>query len=395
MPPLQFIGTGGFNQGYRGAQNRQAGQTANASNKLALENQFEDRDRRRSLDEALAAAVGANAGGIAQQPQAAASAAAPAAVEFPRSVSSAPAVPAAAATSAVTVGDNRTALGRAVTGELASRGLGREAFDAATSSAAIEAAEFDAMVEDLVSGNVEAALARAERNGMEVTPQLRSAFQNAWFQREFGRTWGVNKTLYPNDPRKLAKAQAIDTTRTLGVMQASSPAAGGIPTQPLNQFATPGRPEPTAPPPSFAPSYKPFVGSQNGQDGTFIFNERTGQHEFHPGSVMRTPSSSGSSSVFEQKRQAWLALNPGDEQGALQFASGRSQLSPAQARLAAERIANTWANGHIRKPDNAAVEQYATDVYNRIMAAGTQGEGQASPDGGVINDDPLGLFGEQ
>lgn len=47
----------------------------------------------------------------------------------------------------------------------------------------------------------------------------------------------------------------------------------------------------------------------------------------------------GGNSVFDRKRAAWLELHPGDNQGALDFASGRAEMTPAQRAQTARRMA--------------------------------------------------------
>ena len=48
-------------------------------------------------------------------------------------------------------------------------------------------------------------------------------------------------------------------------------------------------------------------------------------------------------SVYERKKKDWLALYPNDQAGALQYAGGKKQMSPADRRLAAERLATQQA----------------------------------------------------
>lgn len=52
----------------------------------------------------------------------------------------------------------------------------------------------------------------------------------------------------------------------------------------------------------------------------------------------------GRKSVYEQKREAWLAANPGDEKGALEYASGRRKLAPAEEERIASGIAKNEAS---------------------------------------------------
>jgi hypothetical protein len=84
----------------------------------------------------------------------------------------------------------------------------------------------------------------------------------------------------------------------------------------------------------------------------------------------------GRASVFQQKKDAYLAVNPGDEQGALDYASGRRTLSGREARLAAERMASTMRDSRTNQPLDAAGRRRAADeIYARIT------EGQADHSG--------------
>lgn len=51
-------------------------------------------------------------------------------------------------------------------------------------------------------------------------------------------------------------------------------------------------------------------------------------------------------SVFQQKQAAWLATHPGDQQGALDYASGRRQISPVDVQRMAYQQARAEINGN-------------------------------------------------
>lgn len=61
--------------------------------------------------------------------------------------------------------------------------------------------------------------------------------------------------------------------------------------------------------------------------------------------VRRQAGSTGRDPLFETKRQAWLRTNPGDEQGALEFASGRRQATVAELLRVAQSAAEKRADG--------------------------------------------------
>jgi hypothetical protein len=83
----------------------------------------------------------------------------------------------------------------------------------------------------------------------------------------------------------------------------------------------------------------------------------------------------GGSSVFQQKRSAWLALHPGDDAGALDYASGRRRLGNTDLRLSAERLANSLKDPVTNQPLSTAAKKRAADsIYERLVAAGREGE---------------------
>lgn len=66
-------------------------------------------------------------------------------------------------------------------------------------------------------------------------------------------------------------------------------------------------------------------------------------------------ASAGRDPLFETKRQAWLRTNPGDEQGALEFASGRRQATVAELLRIAQSAAKNRAEGEYSPERQRAV----------------------------------------
>lgn len=86
----------------------------------------------------------------------------------------------------------------------------------------------------------------------------------------------------------------------------------------------------------------------------------------------------GRSSVFQQKQSAWLSVHPGDTAGALDYAGGRRVLSPAEARLAAEKMATSMRDSNTNQPlSTSARRAAANQIFSNIMAE--QGAHSAPP----------------
>jgi hypothetical protein len=71
--------------------------------------------------------------------------------------------------------------------------------------------------------------------------------------------------------------------------------------------------------------------------------------------------------VYEVKRNAYLAVHPGDEQGALDYAGGRKSLGPREARLAAERMANSSKDENGLPLSPARRKSEADRIYQSII----------------------------
>ena len=100
----------------------------------------------------------------------------------------------------------------------------------------------------------------------------------------------------------------------------------------------------------------------------------------------------GKQSVFQQKQAAWLGVHPGDNQGALEYASGRRTISDVEVQKWAIQAANKDRQGFRNQnwtPDqfNARVQQYVQQFKGGggggagapAPAAGTEGPATAGP----------------
>jgi hypothetical protein len=66
------------------------------------------------------------------------------------------------------------------------------------------------------------------------------------------------------------------------------------------------------------------------EDGTVTFYDKNGETKDSGIKARPTGGRGGAGSVYEVKRNAWLAVHPGDQQGALDYASGKKQIPPEQ-----------------------------------------------------------------
>lgn len=84
--------------------------------------------------------------------------------------------------------------------------------------------------------------------------------------------------------------------------------------------------------------------------------------------VSNAVNGTGRASVFDTKRLAFLAVHPDDEEGALEYASGRKSVGPADLRLAAERMANSLKDPKTGMSlDANGRKQQADMIYARLI----------------------------
>ena len=145
---------------------------------------------------------------------------------------------------------------------------------------------------------------------------------------------------------------------------------------------------------------------ETGQKGAFYINRRGTETRWGPAIEEGRGIGTGRTSDFETKRQAWLGIHPDDEEGALAFASGHKQLSPAEIRKSASsnalRSVQTDANNGAPMPKDgwdAEAKRRAAQWEQYLSGAGASppggGGGQpptsSAPPGGTKPPDPLGI----
>jgi hypothetical protein len=215
----------------------------------------------------------------------------------------------------------------------------------------------------------------ANRIGMQIPQQLAS--NNAFWQGT-----AIAKQLYPDNP---AAAQKFVTAFSQG---------GGGDVQAATQAGVQA---------AGAPVKRRRYGTVQGDDGIVFYDVEDPSHQIagpaqtrgqfvtddsgnmqflrqgrlkaepvtnaagQPLSGQRFGQRGAQSSVFQQKRSAWLAAHPGDEQGALAYASGTKQVDPATELRIASGIAKIEL-GNAPDPTLSTPAQrdaYQTALQNR------------------------------
>src|SRR6202012_4500646 len=127
-----------------------------------------------------------------------------------------------------------------------------------------------------------------------------------------------------------------------------------------------------SPPPMYEPNYQ-YVGTEQGTGKPVYHDIQTAQDV--TGATPIGPKPSTAMSTFLLKQQAYLQSHPDDQNGALEFANGKRNMSPAQMQESALNQANkeladaTLAGAVIPDPD-AWVRQKTAANYALISGAG-------------------------
>lgn len=218
-------------------------------------------------------------------------------------------------------------------------------------------------------------MAEAQRIGMTFPPELAS-------NTNFWQGTAIAKQLYPDDP---GAAQRF----TSAFVQTQSPDVQGR-VQAAIQSAG-------------APVKKRRYGVAQGDSGIVFYNvenpaeqipgpqRTTGQYVTAEGGGMHfLPTGStqaqavtgpdgqplkaqrfgarvgaGNTSVYEQKRQAWLSLHPGDEAGALSYASGKTVLNDVQLQnMASQMAAREFQGAFGVRPEQK--QNRAQEIYQQL-----------------------------
>lgn len=162
-------------------------------------------------------------------------------------------------------------------------------------------------IKALGTGDLETFKFYQSKSGLQLPPE---AMRSAESRANFARAMDIAKTNYKDDP---AQGQAFAQTfmGTPGDFQAKLMAASE-----------------RAGPPRSKPNWTATIAAQSGG------------------------KSGGPASVFKQKQEGWLSVHPGDQQGALDYAGGRKEMSPQDEQKAAANIAKAEFSGAFNvKPD--------------------------------------------
>jgi hypothetical protein len=247
------------------------------------------------------------------------------------------------------------------------------------------------------SGRVDEAKAVAQATGQQIPDVV---FQNAEVRAAISAAAQRAKEAYPNRPRDqqtFIQGYIQDMAqRRQGGQAANAPAA---------PYQVPGAPEP--PEDTTKSSYEIVHRQETDANGqpvvrSYTFNKTTGEFEPVEGSGAFTRAAgagggaAGRQSVFQQKQAAFLAVYPGDNQGALDYASGRRQLSdPEIAKSAFSLATREIANNQMLKfkgqaEQTAAIQKRAAEIAQTLRtgfggaaapAAGAPAGGPGQPPG--------------
>jgi hypothetical protein len=211
-----------------------------------------------------------------------------------------------------------------------------------------------AVMELAGNGQIAAAKHLAQQNGIEIPDQV---LQDGILSKGFA----LGAKLYDYDPRQ-AGAFAMEFKRTNGDYNAALQKAGEPVRKPQyapsftqvpgadGQIYTMDQHTGTLKPTGVqgqgaANAYVPYnYTDDKGQQRAGRFNTRTGVIEPIDGVSSMTKAggaggAGGRPLLFEVRQREWLKLHPGDQQGALEFASGKKGMDPAKAREIGLRVA--------------------------------------------------------
>lgn len=206
-------------------------------------------------------------------------------------------------------------------------------------------AQFYKVVDLLQAGNIDAARQLAEMGGQKLPPGM---FENAQMRSTLALVAARAKEMYPNRP---ADQEKFIKAFLQNIQQAKEQ---GAPTdQPQQVYDVPGAPQPQES--TGAHNFDIYNRSETGPDGkpvvkSYSFDKRTGTStpiEGEGGLTRGTAAGgigSGKTSVFQQKQGAYLAVHPGDAQGALDYASGKKNLTEPEIAKASIALARQEAN---------------------------------------------------
>lgn len=144
---------------------------------------------------------------------------------------------------------------------------------------------------------------------------------------------------------------------------------------------------PATPKPLYEPNYQ-YIGVNPDTKVPSFFETHSGTQT--QGNAPIGPKPSAMTSNFLAKQQAWLAIHPGDQVGALEFANGKRTMDPSKMRLAATNAASRELSALSLTPEGMNIKdpqgwlkQRSDEIYADIAGAqapsggGAPGGGQA------------------
>ena len=90
----------------------------------------------------------------------------------------------------------------------------------------------------------------------------------------------------------------------------------------------------------------------------------------------------GKKPVWQLKKDAWLAANPGDETGALEYAAGHKKMQPEQVRAIARRLATQEQGQNASASDRKKIDERASEIEQQLMSGSQNTAPGASKLGG-------------
>ena len=394
---LTFIEQSPFTRAYRSglqaAQARESNEASLAQSRFNLDEAQRKSEQERAIDEAIRGGLGRFYAG--QQPPAAGGVAAgqPPAVSGPsQAPAAAPVAPIAAAGPAAAAPPAPAAPAAEQPAGL--RGILAQELSqvpgGGLAAAEMSLSELDRQQEiaqqtfEIALENPDAAEAFAAQNGMPLPPELQAIIRDRSMSQAIANLFDYAKEIYPGAINARQRWEFIQTSLQAMIEEMGGPAQGvAAPAITPQTFTREDLPEPEVAEQEFAPNFQIYPGKDaQGNSGTYIFNTRTGETEFRPGEDINRFASQirgGNLSVFEQKRQAWLAVNTGDEAGALEYASGRARMSDANLRVAAYRLAVQEARGQFTPASQPEVDARAREIYQILLSGSEEQTGLPTP----------------
>lgn len=190
------------------------------------------------------------------------------------------------------------------------------------------------------------------------------------------------KELYQNRPRDW-----FTYMQSYLELRAKMKQSGQSASDPALAYNVPGAPQPQET--TGAHNYEIVNRSETGPDGkpvitSYRHDKRTGELTKLEGEgAFQRPTGAGGAaggktSVFQQKQAAWLAVHPGDNAGALDYASGRKQLTDFEVTKASLSMARSEIAGNFQMKFKNEAERTAA-ITKRAQEIAVQLRGNLGP----------------